>query len=249
MDWEGAETAVAAALNRLDKFAELSDHQVGRSWSPGREIQINVVEDELRSALVVAVAVAEATRPDLAAAMVKVPEAYDHGWRQCRAALVDLLSYITQREQIEAIVGAAGPKLSATSLHPLVWESAARLWDNGHHPQAVQTASQALEGVLQGKIGKLDVVGAALGEAFSPDDPTEKWPRLRLPGFEPGSKAWKTAHEGAGALVRAAFQYVRNLSSHPGGPNLTDEEALEQLAVLSMAARLVERCEIVPATK
>jgi hypothetical protein len=172
---------------------------------------------------------------------------YASGWGGCRTAMVELLAVLVSQNEIEQIVGDTGPQLAASSLHPLVWTAAARLWDDGHHREAVQTAAQALEGLLQGVLGKPDVGGTDLALGFSTKPPDAKWPRLRIPGLDQASRTWTTAHEGAGYLVRSAFQYVRNLSSHPGAPPLTDEEALEQLAVLSMAARLVERCELVKA--
>jgi hypothetical protein len=58
------------------------------------------------------------------------------------------------------------------------------------------------------------------------------------------SKTWRSAHEGAAALVRGAFLGVRNLVSHPGWPDPSEHEALEMLAVLSLVAHLVDRSEV-----
>lgn len=38
---------------------------------------------------------------------------------------------------------------------------------------------------------------------------------------------------------------VRNLVSHPGWPDPTEDEGLEMLAVLSYVARMADRCDIV----
>ena len=109
---------------------------------------------------------------------------------------------------------------------------------------AVQTAATALEGLLQGIAGP-GVAGENLAILFSPNDPTPGSPRFRLRDVDPASKTWKSAHEGAAALVRGAFMGVRNLVSHPGWPDPTPSEALEMLAVLSYVAHLIQRSDVV----
>ena len=85
----------------------------------------------------------------------------------------------------------------------------------------------------------------AIAILFSPSDPTPASPRFRLRDVDPASKTWKSAHEGAAALVRGAFMGVRNLVSHPGWPDPTPSEALEMLAVLSYVAHLIQRSDVV----
>lgn len=125
-----------------------------------------------------------------------------------------------------------------------MWSAAAHLWDDGHHPQAVQTAAVALEGHLQAKLGPVPWIGEALAAAFNVSP--GKGPRLRLPGLEPGTKTWISAHEGAAALVRGAMLGIRNLVSHHGAPPPSADEALEQLAILSHVCRLIDRSIIEP---
>ena len=98
-----------------------------------------------------------------------------------------------------------GPRLSASELHQVIWGAAAALWDDGHFRQAVQTAASALEGLLQAVAGP-GVSGENLAHLFSINDPTQESPRLRLRGIDPDpkSKTWKSAHEGAAAMVRGA---------------------------------------------
>jgi hypothetical protein len=92
------------------------------------------------------------------------------------------------------------------------------------------------------------VSGESLAVLFSTSDPTTGSPRLRLRNVDPASKTWKSAHEGAGALIRGAFTGVRNLVSHPGWPDPGSREALEMLAVLSYVAHLVADSDRVNAT-
>lgn len=76
---------------------------------------------------------------------------------------------------------------------------------------------------------------------FSTGEPTLGSPHLWLRNLDPVSKTWKSAHEGAAALVCGAFMDVRNLVSHSGGPAPDSYEVLEMLAVLSYVAHLGTR--------
>jgi hypothetical protein len=168
-------------------------------------------------------------------------EAYgEHPYLQARNAIAEAIAILAQRDELAEILGPVGPRLSAAELHPVIWGAAAGLWDDGHHRAAVQTASTALEGTLQA-IATPAVSGENLSILFSITDPNEVAPRLRIQDVDPASKTWKSAHEGAVALVRGAFMGVRNLVSHPQWPEPTEVEALEMLAVLSYIAHLVDR--------
>jgi hypothetical protein len=76
-----------------------------------------------------------------------------HPFTQARVAIVEAIAILTQREELAAIVGPVGPRLSASELHPNIWSAAAKLWDDGHYRQAVGTAASALEGLLQAVAG------------------------------------------------------------------------------------------------
>ncbi|KLL12542.1 hypothetical protein BL254_23945 [Protofrankia sp. BMG5.30] len=157
-------------------------------------------------------------------------------------ALVEAIAILAQRAELAEIVGPVGPRLSASELHPTIWGAAAQLWDDGHLRAAVQTAATAFEGLLQHKAGP-HVSGENLASLFSGKDPTVGSPRLRIRDVDPASNTWKSAHEGAAALVRGAFLGVRNLVSHPGWPDPNARQALEMLAVLSYIARLVDQSD------
>ena len=82
------------------------------------------------------------------------------------------------------------------------------------------------------------------GQAFSTKDPSPGEKRLRFPDInrteEP--KRWTSAHEGARNLGMGCAQGIRNPQAHPS-PDITEQEALEQLAALSVLARWVDECE------
>lgn len=189
-----------------------------------------------------------------AAIAVRVEErspylARDHPFTEARLAIIEALAILRHREELAEIVGPVGPQLATSELHPAIWDRAARLWDDGHFPEAVRSAASALEGLLQAIAG-LGVSGADLATLYALGDPTPGSPRLRLRGIDPDpkSKTWKTAHEGAASSVRTAFLAVRNLVSHPGWPDPGPAEALEMIAVLSYVAHLVDRSDVVKAT-
>ena len=98
---------------------------------------------------------------------------------RARGAAVLTLGAIEHQAYLEAILGPIGPQLAARDLHPIVWSAAAGLWDGGHYPQAVQTASVAVEGHLQAKLGPVPWIGEGLATAFSPT--TERGPAFDYP--------------------------------------------------------------------
>lgn len=166
-----------------------------------------------------------------------------HPWQRARKALVELAAILDQREELAKIVGPVGPQLSVQAMHPTIWNAAANLWDDGHPRQAVQTAGQALEGLLQ--IHAEDgLTGERLAALFSTSEPTPTSPRLRVRGIDIGTRLGVSVHDGAASLVRGAMA-VRNLVSHPGWPDPSETEALEMLAVMSYIAHFVERCDVV----
>ena len=98
-------------------------------------------------------------------------------------------------------------------------------------------------------VGRLDLDGKALyGYAFSIKDPRPGEQRLRFPDIsrtvEP--KRWTSVHEGAMSFGQGCAQGIRNPQAHPS-PDITEQEALEQLAALSVLARWVAECEVVNA--
>ena len=75
-------------------------------------------------------------------------------------------------------------------------------------------------------------------------------PRLRFPDIDRGERPddWTSAHEGAMHLGMGCVQGIRNPRAH-SSEDITEQEALEQLAVLSVLARWVDNCafEVRPA--
>ncbi|MEZ5252222.1 MAG: TIGR02391 family protein [Microthrixaceae bacterium] len=205
--------------------------------------------DEVQQELVVSRAIASGVgREPLRRNLRSLDQPFADRWHAARECLVELQGSLAKAEEIASIVGPAGPRLAASELHPVIWDAVRNLWDQGEHGPALHVASVALEAHLQGTLDKRDVSGSDLAIAFALEAPSEKWPRLRIRELIEGSETYESAHRGAGHLVRGAFGYVRNLASHPGGfDDMAEAEALEQLAVLSTVARIVDRSDVVTA--
>lgn len=245
------------ALTRLGEIVALIDEQgavYDARWETagglvqGAHLQprLTALDDEVRRrARLASDLAAEIGERALAERIVEHEEGMygGHPWQQARKAIVELYAVLEQREELAAILGPLGPRLEVGSMHPAIWGAAAGLWDDGHFRQAVQTAGQALEGVLQVHAGPA-LSGERLAGLFSTSDPTSSSPRLRIRGVDVGSPTWTSVHEGAAGLVRGAMMAVRNLVSHPGWPDPSEVEALEMLAVMSYVAHLADRCEV-----
>lgn len=255
MDDARAHESLSGVLELIDRWGDLYERRWGYGHgaaSDGLARPLKAGIDEVRTRTRFARDVVAAMgEKDLVVKVVEHEEGMygGHPFTQARVAIVEAIAILVQREELADIIGPVGPQLSTSQLHPAIWGAAAALWDNGHYRQAAQTASSALEALLQAVAGP-GVSGENLAALFSLSEPTPDMPRLRFRDIDPdpASKTWKSAHEGAAALVRAAFLGVRNLMSHPGWPDPTYIEGLEMLAMLSYVAHLVDRSDTTKAT-
>ena len=170
------------------------------------------------------------------------------GWPYDRTlkAARQLAGLLKATEDAQQILGPVGPKLAAANLHPWIWDAAVNLWDDGHRREAVQAAAVALfDSHLPAKLraparpSTKDLVA----QAFSTDPPTTGNPRLRLDDYPDPSPSWTSQHEGARFFGMGCAQLIRNLVTHGAQPD--EQTALEQLASLSLLARLIERAKLV----
>jgi hypothetical protein len=129
------------------------------------------------------------------------------------------------------------PALSLTAMHPWIRAASAKLWADGHHRQAVkEAASEMFDKQLPAKVQlprgtPLDqMVNRAFGNIATPF--------LKIPGVPATGPDRTNAYEGAQHLGLSCISLVRNLRTHnfPG----TEEEFLEELAMLSRFARIVD---------
>jgi uncharacterized protein (TIGR02391 family) len=153
------------------------------------------------------------------------------------------LGVLRTDEGTRAILGSAAPTMSADSLHPVVWGAASKRWESGHYIDAVQRAATAFSGLVKDRTGRYELGDSDLmTQAFSLTPAQEGKPRLRWPGKDDDLTV-KAMRQGILNLAQGTIAAIRNPASHTTD-NLPRQEALEQLAILSLLARWVERCEL-----
>ncbi|KRA25933.1 hypothetical protein ASD65_06220 [Microbacterium sp. Root61] len=151
---------------------------------------------------------------------------------------------IRTQAETKAKLGSAAPSMKADALHPMIWGAASGRWESGHYSDAVQRAATALSGLVKDQTGRYELGDSQLIlQAFSLDPPQQDRPRLRWPGNDDDLTV-KSMREGILYMARGVFAAVRNPASH-STDDLPRQEALEQLATLSILARWIDRCDLV----
>lgn len=137
----------------------------------------------------------------------------------------------------------APPKVGVAGMHPLVWGAAKGLWRDGHYKQAVHTAADAVVQHARSITGRRDGSDTSLWQQlFSSEAPKPGSPRLRWPG-NPSDQTVKTMNDGLQRFAPGVQMVVRNTASH-GQDEMSEQEAAERLATLSLLARRVEECKL-----
>jgi Protein of unknown function (Hypoth_ymh) len=170
-------------------------------------------------------------------------------WTRIREDLVRVRGWILDMERAAVILGPTGPQLAATGLHPWVWGPAVSSWDAGNYRFAVHAAATNVDEQLRLKLGRLELSGKQLVEqAFSLDDASEDRPRLRFTDMDPARvDDWNSAHDGARSFGIGCTLAIRNVATH-GTEEMPEQETLEQLAALSVFARMVAAAQRVEST-
>ncbi|GIH71022.1 TIGR02391 family protein [Sphaerimonospora thailandensis] len=161
-------------------------------------------------------------------------------WTGHREAAIRAREQLVREQEVKENLGENVPELSAAELHPWVWSGAKSLWQSGHFREAVEGAIKKLNAETQNKVGRRDVSETDLfKQAFSLDDPKVGKARLRRMKDD-GSNTYKSVQRGAMNLAEGVFAGIRNPLSHEADQELSEQEALEYLAALSVLARWVD---------
>lgn len=205
----------------------------------GRDLSLRI-----RALLPVVRRIAVAVEPDLQNAFVEQPRRWE--WSSVHDGLIRLRGLLEHDQELTEILGPLGPAAAADQLHPWVWGSAASLWDDGYHREAVQAAATQVEMHTRAKVGRPELSGADLMmQAWATDSPRrEPVRRLRLSEFQPGTETFISAHEGAKFFGAGCMLGIRNLLTHTLDQP-PPQVALEHLAALSVLARWVEAAEVI----
>lgn len=160
-----------------------------------------------------------------------------------RDAVFQCIAILRREEEISENLGEAGPNLSTRHMHPWVWLAAAPLWRDGHYGVALQAAATSLNAQLQDKIGRRDISGKELiNEAFSKEPAQVGKPRLMPPDLG-SDELNRNSRNGLRELAAGCNSLIRNIRSHTND-EISEFEALEELATLSYLARKLDECAV-----
>lgn len=164
--------------------------------------------------------------------------------QQARGAALTALGLLTVGAEAKKRMQSDAPELAADRFHHWVWEAGRPMWNAGSWQTAVLHAAQSVNARLQQKLDRNDSSEAQLcQEAFSFDDPKPGRARLRFPG-DRSTDTWRSLQGGALSFGAGCFKALRNPVAHNHEHPLQMQEALEQLAALSVLARWIDSCEV-----
>lgn len=151
---------------------------------------------------------------------------------------------LLRADEVRKNLGEDAPDLSAAALHPWIWSGASSLWQSGHYREAVGGAIRKLNAETQNKVGRRDASETDLfKQAFTMDGPKPGKARLRRLKDD-GSDTYRSVQRGAMSLAEGVFAGIRNPLSHEVDQELSEQEALEYLAALSVLARWVDQSDV-----
>lgn len=161
-------------------------------------------------------------------------------WKRRRTAALRAKEALQREAEIRENLGENAPELSAAQLHSWVWGGASSLWQSGHYREAVEGAIRKLNAETQNKVERRDVSETDLfKQAFSLDKAAPGKDRLRRMTPD-DSKTYTSVQRGAMSLAEGIFAGVGNPLAHDVDQELSEQEALEYLAALSVLARWVD---------
>lgn len=226
------------ALNELNEFLGLLQYKT----KPGLYTATYVGSDDEINAKAV---VAERIWAKVLGPKPVVPINGSDPRRHDREWTVRCVESINREAEITANLGDDAPELNANQMHSWIWEGARSLWQSGHFAEAVGAAARKVNAETQNKVGRRDVSESTLfQQAFSDDAPQVGKARLRLTDDDNGRTA-QSVRRGIRSFAEGCFAAIRNPVAHDHG-ELSETEALEQLAALSILARWVDRAVLNP---
>lgn len=239
------------AVERLEAFvAEVEEYQrlYTESLSSLRNVALEAELGELgrrlwREEAAIQVII-DAVAPELGNYVSPDEEHGSNRWKPAKLAALRVIGRLTSGAEAKVRMQPDAPELIADRLHTWVWDAARQMWEVGSRQAAVHRAAQSIYCRLQQKLGRFDLSEVKLcREAFSPNVPQVGQARLRFVG-DRNTDTWKTLQAGALDYSAGCFMAIRNPLAHNPDFPLTAQEALEQLAALSVLARWIDAAEI-----
>ncbi|WP_170226662.1 TIGR02391 family protein [Rudaeicoccus suwonensis] len=152
------------------------------------------------------------------------------------------LGALRDTAETEVHLRPSAPSLFADSLHGRIWAAAAPVWDTGEFGAALQQASITLSAYIRAKASSTLRDRKLVAQVFSPDPPKLDAARLHFPG-DSTDEGWQARQQGLHLIAQGAFAGIRNIAAHED-VDVSEHEALEQLAVLSLIARWTDMTEL-----
>ena len=172
------------------------------------------------------------------------PNPRAHNWMGYHEVALRAKTALERQPELEEKLGDNSPHIAASQLHPWIWEGARSLWNSGHFREAVSAAVRKINAETQNKIGRRDISETDLfKQAFSLDSAREGKARLRRMAPD-SSKTYQSVQRGAWLFAEGIFAGIRNPLSHEAENELSEHEALEYLAALSVLARWVDQSTV-----
>lgn len=169
---------------------------------------------------------------------------HERMWGKHRDLALRVCAEVSREHEISENLGDGAPLLSAGQLHPWVWSGARSLWQSSHFREAVEAAIRKLNAETQNKLGRRDASETALfNQAFSDDPASSDKPRLRRMPND-GSKTFESVQRGARMFAEGVFAGVRNPLAHEVDQEMSEQQALEYPAALSVLARWVDESTV-----
>lgn len=170
----------------------------------------------------------------------EIDNSENNRWTRHREAAIRAREELLREQEVQENLGENAPELLAAELHPWTWSGASALRESGHFREAVEGAIRKLNAEAQNKVGRRDVSESdPFKQAFSLDEPKPGKGRLRRMKDD-GSDTYKSVQRGAMAFAEGFFAGIRNPLSHEADHELSEQEAVEYLASLSVLARWVD---------
>lgn len=177
----------------------------------------------------------------------EVPDDGEKRWARHWQAAIRAVTELERQAEISERLGDNAPTISAGGLHPWAWEAARSLWQSGHYLEAVRAAAVKINAETQNKVARRDIAETDLfKQAYSDDAPQPAKARLR-PAVDDDGKTSRSMRRGVAAFAEGCFAAIRNPASHDSLGEISEQEALEQLAALSVLARWVDGSSVATA--
>ena len=226
---------VAWALVELDKFIALSEMRTLQNEWSSWEVMISDNETLIKQWEVVERILNQAT-PGWEDKATE-PGSSQSDWHPMRMATLRAREALLRDQELGENLGDNAPELSASNLHPWVWEGARSLWQSGHYRETVEGSIRMLNAETQNKLGRRDLSEDDLfKQSFNERPPALRAPRLHRMQDD-GSKTFKSVQRGLRSLAEGVFAGSRNPLAHEADVDMPEQQALEYLAALSVLAR------------